>query len=259
MVMPIEPETGARKRQPFRRLSSDKRREEIINAATYLWGHHPEHEVSIDDIAAAAGTSRSSLYRYFESKQELYEVAIQRAGSELTRRMWEVPGGPPSTQLAARLACYFDFIEEYESGFATVLGMGRSPAPAESIAVAQAVRDEIYEIAYRTMEVGEPSPAMVTMIQSWVAGVEWTAWSWLRTRKPDRQHLETMLSSQFAMTLIGMSPFDALIADRVLWLTEVEPPDGIFATMLRSIAGTVDVRLLANVSRLVAYEGDQPG
>ncbi|MEO5878040.1 MAG: helix-turn-helix domain-containing protein, partial [Streptosporangiaceae bacterium] len=66
-----DPGASTRKRQPFRRLSSDQRREELIEAAVGLFGQGPENEVSIDDIVALAGTSRSSFYRYFDSRDEL--------------------------------------------------------------------------------------------------------------------------------------------------------------------------------------------
>src|SRR5690349_6802608 len=69
--------------RPRRRLSVDERREQLIAVALELFSLRPPEEVSIDDIAAAAGASRPLVYHYFPGKQALYEESLRRAGKEL--------------------------------------------------------------------------------------------------------------------------------------------------------------------------------
>ncbi|GAA2632336.1 TetR/AcrR family transcriptional regulator [Actinomadura fulvescens] len=245
---------GTRKRPPFRRLPSDRRRQEIVTTAIKVFRERPEYEVSIDDLAAAAGSSRSSLYRYFDSKQELYEAVADRVGAEVIDRLNDVDESVPSWNLMLRLHVYFDFIEEYEGIVGGVLAVGSGEAPEPARAAAQRVRDHILRITCDTLGVIEPSAGLEMVIRSWIAGVEWAGVEWLRTRSLPRAELEILLARQLGITLIGVAPSDPSIAERVSWWASVEPPDGPFGILVRSVAGLLDVKMLGNLARLLSYE-----
>lgn len=85
--------TAAPRSSPRRRLSVDERREQLITVALELFSARPPEEVSIDDIAAAAGASRPLVYHYFPGKQAIYEESLRRAGHELAGRFEEPPAG----------------------------------------------------------------------------------------------------------------------------------------------------------------------
>ncbi|MGI8332974.1 TetR/AcrR family transcriptional regulator [Actinomadura scrupuli] len=243
-----------RKRPSFRRLSSDMRREEIIDAAINLFGHNAEHEVSIDDIATAASTSRTSVYRYFDSKQDLYHTAMRRLCSELMRRMVQEVPAAPSVQLTTCVRRYFDFIEEYEVAYAGLLQLGAPMASEETRALIQEVLEHIYHLAYQVLEVTDPTPALETTVHSWVAGVQLTGLEWLGSRRPDRAEVERMLANQLGVMLIAAASHDGIIAERIEWLLTVEPVDGPFAGHLRRIADVFSLKLLSGVTRLLAYD-----
>jgi AcrR family transcriptional regulator len=234
-----------RERPAFRRLTSDRRREEIISAAVATFGNRPEPDVSIDDVAAAAGTSRSSVYRYFDGKGELYEVVAERVGTMLTDRLAAVAGTSPSDALLRRLALYFDFLEEYEGGYAGILGIGAGRAPEAALAVAERVRRRICDLTFRTLELDEPSEPLRVAVQSWIAGVEWAGAEWLRTRSPSRHELEFILGAQFTAQLLAVAPLDPVAADRITWLLRVEPPASGFGQLIRSVADAFDRRAVA--------------
>ena len=52
------------------RLSTDARREQLLDAGAELLGRRPYDEVSIEEIATAAGVSKGLLYHYFPTKQD---------------------------------------------------------------------------------------------------------------------------------------------------------------------------------------------
>ena len=52
------------------------RRSHYLNVALGLFVEHGFHGVSIDQIVAAAGGSKATLYRYFESKEALFAAII---------------------------------------------------------------------------------------------------------------------------------------------------------------------------------------
>src|SRR4051794_17797661 len=59
-----------------RRLSVDERRDELIAAALELFSNRQPEDISIDEVADAAGASRALVYHYFGGKQELYLAAL---------------------------------------------------------------------------------------------------------------------------------------------------------------------------------------
>src|SRR5262245_44399721 len=47
-------------------------RDRILRAAAVIFARRDYHEVQMDDVVAACGVGKGTLYRYFPSKQELY-------------------------------------------------------------------------------------------------------------------------------------------------------------------------------------------
>lgn len=67
------------------------RRQQYLDTALALFAAHGFHGVSMDQLVAASGGSKATLYRYFASKEELFEAIIadlseatvERSGDEL--------------------------------------------------------------------------------------------------------------------------------------------------------------------------------
>ena len=72
-------------------------RDAIWDAAIDLFAQKGFDETTVDDIAQAAGTSRRSFFRYFESKSDLMAQAIVSYGTALTDA---IQSCPPSYSLA---------------------------------------------------------------------------------------------------------------------------------------------------------------
>ncbi|MBP6848431.1 MAG: helix-turn-helix transcriptional regulator, partial [Kofleriaceae bacterium] len=62
------------KRRPGRRirLDNDARRAQLLELGQKAFAERTYDEVSIDDIARAAGISKGLLYHYFPTKRDLY-------------------------------------------------------------------------------------------------------------------------------------------------------------------------------------------
>ncbi|WP_072802852.1 TetR/AcrR family transcriptional regulator [Rhodococcoides yunnanense] len=64
-------------------------REVLLRQSILLFYRHGYHDVSIEDIGAAAGITASSVYRHFPSKAELLAAAFHRANERLTSTLAE--------------------------------------------------------------------------------------------------------------------------------------------------------------------------
>ncbi|MEO6885973.1 MAG: TetR/AcrR family transcriptional regulator [Jatrophihabitantaceae bacterium] len=88
------------------------RREELIDAAISAIGEHGA-AVGMDQIAAAAGTSKPVIYRYFADKTDLYRAVSQRVvGQVLDSLMVATQSNPSPRQLIhASVEAYLVLLE----------------------------------------------------------------------------------------------------------------------------------------------------
>jgi AcrR family transcriptional regulator len=66
-----------------RQLVAEFRRGEILDAATRVFGAKGFDGTRVDDIAAEAGLAKATVYAYFNSKDEIYEAAVEQALAEI--------------------------------------------------------------------------------------------------------------------------------------------------------------------------------
>ncbi len=58
------------------RLRTQTKELAILNAASRVFAARPFHEVLIDSIASDAGIGKGTIYRYFETKEDLYFATV---------------------------------------------------------------------------------------------------------------------------------------------------------------------------------------
>ena len=66
------------------------RREEIINACAELYGAKSYREITIKDIAEVLPFGRSTIYNYFQTKEEIFLALLQREYELWTHELDEV-------------------------------------------------------------------------------------------------------------------------------------------------------------------------
>ncbi|GAA1286558.1 TetR family transcriptional regulator [Planotetraspora silvatica] len=196
-----DPERAAGARPARRRLSVDRRREELIAAALELFSRHDAEDVSIDDVATAAGASRALVYHYFGGKQELYVAALRSAAKELEARLRPQEGGNPLDELSRGLARYFDFVEEHAAGFAALLRGGPANRAGEIGEIVDGVRQRLFRLVMNRLRVGVPGPVLRITLRSWIASVETAGLDWLEHRDIDRPELERLLMDHMVALL----------------------------------------------------------
>jgi len=75
------------------RLDYDDRRAQILSAARRLFCQRPYSEVSMADLAEAAGVARGLLHHYFGSKRDLYLAVIRQVVEVPTMPLPEITDG----------------------------------------------------------------------------------------------------------------------------------------------------------------------
>ncbi|GHH77482.1 TetR family transcriptional regulator [Kitasatospora indigofera] len=239
--------------RPRRRLSVDERREQLIAVALQLFSLRPPEEVSIDDIAAAAGASRPLVYHYFPGKQALYEESLRRAGQELAGRFEEPAAGPLSERLYRVMGRYLDYVDSHGPGFAALLRGGSVAASPGTNAVIDQVRRAAHDQILLHLAVAEPSAGLRLTVRAWIANAEITSLEWLADRAVPREDLQLRLVQEFIASLTLTAAREPALAVELAGYFAEERPDGPTGRLVRELAGLFGVPGLADtVARLAA-------
>jgi AcrR family transcriptional regulator len=87
------------------RVKTDEKLEEILDAATQVFSRKDFHEVLIDEIAEAGSIGKGTVYRYFRTKEELYQATIEHGLAKLDKVLCDaLPEEGSPTERLARLA-----------------------------------------------------------------------------------------------------------------------------------------------------------
>ncbi|HRI06444.1 MAG TPA: helix-turn-helix domain-containing protein, partial [Nannocystaceae bacterium] len=87
----------------------DERRDQLLTLGRRIFAERAYDEVSIDDIAEAAGISKGLLYHYFGSKRGFYVAIVRESASRLVEATAIRTDLPPGERAHAGLAAYLDF------------------------------------------------------------------------------------------------------------------------------------------------------
>lgn len=188
-------------KQPQRsRLPLDARRQQLLLAGATLFTTRAWDEVTMHDVAAAAGVSKALLYHYFPGKRDLY-VEVLRAADEELRARWEPdPDLDPADRLRASLDAYLAYVERYGESYAAVL---RAGVGADDD-VWRLVEDSRWYTVQRVLDglgLKPPDPHLELALRGWVGMVEATALEWQHRRRLARPVVVDLLAESLGGVL----------------------------------------------------------
>ena len=94
------------------RLPRPVREQQMLEAASKLFGEQGYHAVSMDQIADVVGISKPMLYAYFDSKEGLCAACLKRAGADAINAITAsyLPGNSAEQSLWAGFLAFFEFV-----------------------------------------------------------------------------------------------------------------------------------------------------
>ncbi|MFE7076523.1 TetR/AcrR family transcriptional regulator [Streptomyces sp. NPDC057620] len=223
-----------------RRMGVEERRQQLIGVALDLFSRRSPDDVSIDEIASAAGISRPLVYHYFPGKLSLYEAALKRASDDLAERFVEPREGPLGARLLRVMRRFFDFVDEHGPGFSALMRGGPSVGSTTTNALVDGVRQAAYLQILSHLRVERPSARLELVVRSWISLAEATALIWLDGRRIPRAELEVQLVHDFAALAAVSAASDAEMAAVLRSALSQEPNESPFAdlvTRLVALAG----------------------
>ena len=175
------------------RLSTDVRRQQLVALGVEMFSERPFDDVSIGDIAVAAGISKGLLYHYFPSKRDFYVAVVRHSADEMEAITETDPRLAPLERLSVGLDRYLDYVDTHARGYATVLRAGIGSDP-EVAAIVERVRAAM---ASRILDdlAGEDTvaPAVRIAVRGWVGFTEAAVLDWLEHRDLTHDQLRELL------------------------------------------------------------------
>lgn len=213
-------------------MGVEERRQQLIGVALELFAQRSPDEVSIDEIAAAAGISRPLVYHYFPGKLSLYEAALKRASEDLAGRFAEPHEGPLGARLLRVMRRYFDFVDAHGPGFSALMRGGPAVGSSTTNALIDSVRQKAYEQILSHLGITDAPPRLELIVRSWISLAESTALIWLDGRRIPREELEVQLVHDFAaLTAVGAAHDDE-VRTLLRPMLGGEPADGPFGNLV---------------------------
>ncbi|MFF7179241.1 TetR family transcriptional regulator [Streptomyces sp. NPDC008121] len=225
----------------YRRLSVEERRIQLLGAALTLFAHRAPDDVSLDDVAEAAGVSRPLVYRYFPGgKQQLYEAALRSAADELELCFAEPPVGSPTERLSRVLDRYLVFVDQHDAGFSALLRGGSVAETSRTTTIVDEVRRAAAEQILVHLGVDRPGPRLGMMVRTWIAAVEAASLIWLDEEKqPPAGELRDWLVDHLIALLAATTARDEETSGVVKRMLAQETADGPVGTLARRVLPVV--------------------
>ena len=168
------------------------RREQLVDATIAAVGRHGAG-VGMEEIATAAGTSKTVVYRHFADRTELHVAVCARVAGSLTARLREAmeSTGEPRQMVAAAVETYLAFLEADPELYRFVVQApdrpgGQGPGDADPIAnLSHLVGDQAAALVAVALEQAGRDPAAALPWGHGLVGLVRSAadW-WLQADRP---------------------------------------------------------------------------
>lgn len=176
------------------RLEVDERRAQLVALGLEQFARRAYDEVSIEDVARAAGISKGLLYHYFPTKRDYYVATLREAAAGLLARTETPIELPPMDRLAAGLDAYLDYVEEHGPAYAALMrgGIGSDP---EVAAVVEQTRLAFVDRLVAESPIEQPTAMLRVALRGWLGMVEATSLDWYDERPVSRVLLRDLLAA----------------------------------------------------------------
>jgi AcrR family transcriptional regulator len=182
------------------RLEVDERRAQLVTLGIDLFAARAYDEVSIDELAKAAGVSKGLLYHYFPTKRDFYIATVNEASRQLLELTATSSALPPLERARGGLDAYLDYVDAHAPAYAALMrgGIGSDPEVARIIDETRAIMCD--RLLAELPEV-TPTPLVRTAVRGWLGFCEATSLDWIERRAVERAQIRDLMLEVLLATI----------------------------------------------------------
>ena len=181
----------------FSRLDPAQRRDQLLDAASSLFAERPYDEVSIEDIASAAGVTRGLVHHYFGGRKDVYIGLLERLGAQREEQLRPPAGRSARARVADSVSRWLDWTQANRTIWLATIAPGEDIAdPDVRRVVADLVERAVARLAAFHADIAQDSPRLRYALECWTALNRAATRRWLRghaTRETTHELLSTTL------------------------------------------------------------------
>jgi AcrR family transcriptional regulator len=181
----------------YSRLAPAQRREQILDAANALFAERAYDEVSIEDIASAAGVTRGLVHHYFGGRNDVYIALLERLGALREEQLPPPVGRSARARVADSVSRWLDWTEANRTVWLATIAHGEDIAdPDVRRVVTDLVRRAVAILATHHADIAEDTPRLRYALECWTALNRAATRRWLRgeaTREATHELLASTL------------------------------------------------------------------
>jgi AcrR family transcriptional regulator len=189
------------------RLQTDERRTQLLELGIQLFSARRYEDISIEDVAAAAGISKGLLYHYFQNKREFYIETVRAASLKLRMLTQPDPALPPYSRLPAAIDAHLNYIQEHGPVYAAIYRSGVTIDPEVS-AILEEHRDVVMTWILKSYGITRPRPVLRSALRAWFGMVEAASLDWIERQELDRTVLREILLAGYVAALSKATELD---------------------------------------------------
>ena len=165
--------------EPVRaRLDVEERRRQLVALGTSLFSERTYDDVSIDELAQAAGISKGLLYHYFPTKRDFYVATVKEAASQLLERTATPAGMDPLDRLRGGLDAYVEYVSQHGKSYQALIRSGIG-ADAEVSRIVDETREAFCARLVEGVPGNVRGPMLRVVLRGWVGFVEAATVEWI--------------------------------------------------------------------------------
>jgi AcrR family transcriptional regulator len=194
----------------YTRLRVDERRRQLLDAGATLFARYAYEEITMRQVAQAAGVSKPLLYHYFPSKIELFKAAVAEQAEELEKLIEPSGEGAPVEQLTASLDAYLGWIENHAQTWSKLMQSATNLPEARELV--EGFRQRTIDLVLSGLTRNRsPRPALRVSVKGWLAFMDAAILDWIQTGDLRRDQLRDLLIGAFGGSLLAAQQADPRI------------------------------------------------
>ena len=166
----------------------------------------PIHELPLDEVAAAAGISRTLLFHYFPTKADFYFAVVSAMGERLLRPPHLPEGLGPAERIRTLVDGFVRLVERNRMSY-TALVRGAGGGDQRIVDLIAETRDALVPRWLDAAGRSDTSPLTCLIVRGWLVGMEETVIAWDPSCVPRDalvQHLTASFLAELALAEEGM-------------------------------------------------------
>ena len=154
----------------YSRLDPAQRRDQILDAANALFAERAYDEVSVEDIASAAGVTRGLVHHYFGGRNDVYIALLERLGAQREQQLSPPVGRSARARVADTVSRWLDWTEQNRTIWLATIAHGEDIADPEARqVVADLVRRAVALLTTFHADIALDTPRLRSALECWTA------------------------------------------------------------------------------------------